>query len=60
MLILGLGDFNVALVFILTILSSLLCIIYGIINWNRGAEVEPEELQEEQAWEQEEERISEA
>ena len=33
---LGIEDKYVSLAYILCILSSALCIIYGIINWNRG------------------------
>ena len=44
---LGLGDFNVSLVFILIILSSLLCVIYGIVNWNKGLELTEDEIKEE-------------
>jgi hypothetical protein len=31
-------DLRVNLAFWLTILSTLLCIVYGIINWNKGDE----------------------
>ena len=33
---LGIEDKYVALAYILCILSTLLCLVYGIINWNRG------------------------
>lgn len=33
---LGLEGVAVPLGFILTILSTILCIIYGILNWNKG------------------------
>jgi hypothetical protein len=56
---LGLGDFNVSLVFILVILSSLLCIVYGLANWNKGRIVEKEEENEEKEWEKEEKKIEE-
>lgn len=36
----GLGDFGISLVYVLCILSAVLCICYGIINWNKGAETE--------------------
>ncbi len=32
---LGLGDGYVALAYILTILSTIVCVIYGVIKWNR-------------------------
>lgn len=43
---LGIEDTYVWLVYLLCILSSLLCIGYGVINWNRGDEsVEPADIQ---------------
>lgn len=35
---LGLTDPWIGLVFALCLASSLLCVIYGAINWNRGDE----------------------
>ena len=35
---LGLGDLWVSLAFIVNIAVVLICVIYGIINWNRGGE----------------------
>ena len=31
---LGFGDFWVAAAYILCILSSLLCVVYGLLHWN--------------------------
>ncbi len=53
---LGLGDFWVSSVFVLLILSTILCVVYGAINWNNdgdGAEL----LAKEEQWEQEEKQI---
>jgi len=36
--ILGIEDFGVQLAYILCVLSTILCVIYGLINWNRGDE----------------------
>jgi hypothetical protein len=36
--ILGIDDFHVALAYILCLASTLLCVIYGLICWNRGEE----------------------
>lgn len=46
---LGLEGVAVPLGFILTILSTLLCIIYGLVNWNKGYVTE-EELRQEKDW----------
>jgi hypothetical protein len=53
---LGLGDFWVSSVFILLILSTLLCIVYGAINWNKG-EKEEEAVVEDVKWKKEEKEI---
>ncbi|KZX16356.1 hypothetical protein MBCUT_09080 [Methanobrevibacter cuticularis] len=39
-MILGIPDPWVLSGFLLTILATLLCVIYGIINWNKGDEDE--------------------
>ena len=56
---LGLGDFWVSLVFILLILSTGLCVVYGAINWNKGAEDDEFIQQEEKAWEKDEKELEE-
>ena len=49
---LGLGDWGVSLAFILTLASTVLCAVYGFINWNKPSpEEEVEEIAEEEAWE---------
>lgn len=35
---LGFGDFWVFLAFSANVIVVLICVIYGIINWNRGGE----------------------
>ncbi len=35
---LGLGDFWVLLAYAANIIVVVVCVIYGIINWNRGGE----------------------
>ena len=55
---LGMGDFSIFLVYILCIASALACVIYGIINWNKGAETE-EELAKDKEWAESENRIKE-
>ncbi len=53
---LGINDPVIVAVYLLCILSTLLCVAYGAINWNKGAESEAEEAAEEIAWEEEEEK----
>jgi len=53
---LGIEDRYVALAYILCILSTLLCLIYGIANWNRGENtVKDEDIR----WAKEEEKVEE-
>lgn len=56
---LGIDDPVIIAVYLLCILSTLLCVAYGAINWNKGAEAEAEEAEEELAWEAEEEEMEE-
>ena len=37
--------------------STLLCVIYGLTNWNKGGEIEEKEISEEAAWEEKEEEM---
>lgn len=46
---LGLEGIAVPLGFILTVLSAILCIVYGLMNWNKGYVTE-EELRQEETW----------
>ena len=55
---LGLDGVAVPLGLVLTLLSTLICIIYGVINWNRGYVTE-EELQQEQSWKAEDAKVKE-
>jgi hypothetical protein len=48
---LGIKDFWVFLGYALSVASTLLCIVYGLATWNRGAEPI---RQEDVAWAQEE------
>ncbi len=55
---LGLEGIAVPFGFVLTILSTLLCVIYGVKNWNKGYVTE-EEMQQENVWKAEESRVKE-
>ncbi len=48
----GFGDVWVFLGYLLTIGSMLLCVVYGIRNWNSNRENMQEEIREEAAWEE--------
>lgn len=50
---LGLSGAGVAAAYSLSILSAAVCVVYGVINWNRPEEAEVKaEIAEEAAWEQ--------
>lgn len=38
--------------YILTILSMVACVVYGIMNWNKPREDQAQEILEEEAWEE--------
>ena len=53
---LGIDDKWVALAYLLCIGSTLLCVVYGWLNWNRGEEeVKPEDVR----WAAEEDKAEE-
>lgn len=53
----GIDDLLIWGVYLLCILSTLLCVAYGIVHWNRGGELEALEMREEAAWEASEEEM---
>lgn len=57
LVVLGINDPWIWGVYLLCILSTLLCVIYGLSNWNKGGEVEEREISEEAAWEEKEEEM---
>jgi hypothetical protein len=50
---LGIEDKYVALAYILCIASTLLCVVYGIVMWNKGDDVKSEDVK----WAQEEKKV---
>jgi len=48
---LGFGDWQVAAGYILTLASVVLCIAYGVVNWNKPKEDQLNEIKEETEWE---------
>lgn len=54
---LGVDDPWVWGVYLLCISSMLICVVYGVLNWNKGDEVEDSELSEETAWVEQEEKM---
>lgn len=55
----GFGDFSIVSVYSLCILSAVLCIVYGIFNWNKGGEPTEKEIKQEVDWDKKELEINE-
>ncbi len=56
---LGINDPWILIAYLLCILSTLACVGYGIYNWNKGAENEPEEISEGAKWDENESKVEE-
>ena len=56
---LGLEGNSIFVAYVLSIISALGCLVYGIINWNKGGDNEEADIKEEKKWESDEEKISE-
>ncbi len=56
--IVGIEDKYVAAAYMLCIASTLLCVIYGLINWNKGDD-QPQPSAEDVKWAQEEKKVEE-
>lgn len=50
-MILGIPDFSILAVYLLCIFSALVCVVYGLYNWNKGGENEIQQIKEEAEWE---------
>ena len=51
---LGLGDTSVFIAYVLSIACTLLCIVYGAVNWNRG---DSPASDEDTRWAQDEDKL---
>ena len=54
----GIPDIWISLPFLFCILSAGLCVVYGVLNWNRDG-VATDEAESESSWQEEERRIEE-
>ena len=54
---LGIESPGVYWAYIGSIISAICCVIYGIINWNKG-QIDEEEQQKSKKWEEEEKSIN--
>ena len=53
---LGIDDPGIYMGYILAILSLIACIIYGLMNWNKGMETDIDEIQKDLDWEDKDEQ----
>ncbi|MEI7904596.1 MAG: symporter small accessory protein [Candidatus Firestonebacteria bacterium] len=53
----GFEGTGVLLAYVLTILAAILCIVYGIVNWNKSGENENKEAAEEAKWEKKDSKV---
>lgn len=52
----GIESMTVATVYLLCIASAILCVVYGVINWNKGEEaIQPDDVK----WAAEEKKVEE-
>jgi hypothetical protein len=56
---LGISDPWILTAYLLCILSTVACVVYGYLNWNKGAESEAAQITEEAKWEEGEAKINE-
>jgi hypothetical protein len=57
---LGITDVSVLLAYLLSIASAILCLVYGIVNWNTGKDKELQQIEEEAKWEEKNSEITES
>jgi flagellar basal body-associated protein FliL len=53
-MILGIPDPSIWIAYLLLIILTLLCVVYGIVMWNKEGDISVEEAQEEKQWSREE------
>ncbi|NPV00566.1 MAG: hypothetical protein HPY53_04205 [Brevinematales bacterium] len=53
-MVLGIPDPSIWVAYLLLIFLTLLCIVYGIVNWNKEGDISDEEAKEEKQWSKEE------
>jgi len=58
-MVLGIPDFWIWSAYLLCLASALACVVYGIINWNKGSGNEDHQIEEEQIWQKKEVEVEE-
>jgi len=57
-MLLGFQGFGVFFAYTGCLLASLICVFYGILNWNKPKEDEKKEIEEELKWEKHDPELS--
>lgn len=58
-MVLGISDPWISAAYVGCILATLLCVVYGIIYWNKGDEDEKAQISEEMEWHKKEKAMEE-
>jgi hypothetical protein len=58
-MVLGIPDFWIWSAYLLCILSTLIGVVYGIANWNKGGDDETKQIIEEKKWDESEKAVEE-
>lgn len=53
---LGIDDPGIYMGYILASLGLIACVVYGILNWNKGMETDIEEIEKDLEWEEKDEQ----
>ncbi len=53
----GINDPVIYIGYLLAVVSLIACIVYGVLNWNKGMETSTEEIQKDLEWEDKDEKI---
>jgi hypothetical protein len=56
---LGIPDISIWGAYLLCVLSAVACVVYGLVNWNRGGENESRQIDEESRWQEQEKQVEE-
>lgn len=53
---LGIEDPGIYMGYIFAVLGLIACVVYGLLNWNKGRETDIEEIQKDLDWESKDEQ----
>lgn len=56
-MVLGIPDMGIWAAYLLSVFSTLLCVVYGLVNWNKGGDDEINQIQEKDKWEESGKRV---